>query len=86
MVPEKFFEEERKALTKAAKNWRVFLRRWVERRPIGSGDPIDQVERSQRERVIRSPSTSTLAAAFEERSAFAAREAPELWEAVLAEP
>jgi hypothetical protein len=85
MVPDEFFKKESEALREAAKKWHEFLRRFAESRPIGPGDPIEYFEQEQRIQVLQSPSTSTLAATLDERSAFAASEAPEIWEAVLRE-
>jgi hypothetical protein len=85
MVPEEFFKEESKAIQAAAKKWHEFLRRFAESRPIGPGDPIEFLEQTQRENVLRSPSTSTLVATLDERVTFASQEAPEIWEAVLQE-
>jgi hypothetical protein len=82
-VPEAFFDEERKAITEAAKMWREFLRRFAEEAPIGPGDPIEFLGQSIREMAIRSQSTATLAAIIDQRVEFAMREAPQLWEAVL---
>jgi hypothetical protein len=84
-VPEAFFEKERKAIVESAKMWYEFFRRFSELRPIGPGDPIEFLERSIREMAVRSPSTATIAATLERRVEFATREAPELWEAVVAE-
>ena len=84
-VPESFFDEERKALVAGAQMWNEFFRRLSESRPIGPGDPIEFLDRSIRAMAARSPSTATLAATIDERVAFAMREAPELWEAVLGE-
>jgi len=83
LVPEAFFVEERKALVEAAKMWREFLRRYVERGPIGPGDPIEFLQQSIRDQVIRSSSTTTLAATINEQVEFAIREAPDLWDAAL---
>jgi hypothetical protein len=83
LVPEAFFDAERKAITEAAKMWREFLRRFAEERPIGPGDPIEYLEQSIRQMTIRSPSTATLAATLDQQVTFATREAPDLWKAVL---
>jgi hypothetical protein len=85
LVPESFFDEERKAIVQGAKMWHEFIRRFAESRPIGPGDPIEFLDRSIRAMAVRSQSTSTLAATIDERVEFARREAPELWEAVLRE-
>jgi hypothetical protein len=85
MVPEKIFEEEREAIVDTGKKWHKFHRRFAESRPVGPGDPIEFLEKSQREQVLQLPSTFTLVATTDERSAFAGTEAPEIWEAVLSE-
>lgn len=84
-VPEEFFRKEREAIVESAKMWREFRRRYVERAPIGPGDPIEFLQESIRDLAARSSSTATLAATYGMRVEFAMREAPELWNAVLRE-
>jgi hypothetical protein len=82
-VPEEFFDQERQALGNGAKLWRDFLTRYAEERPIRPGDPIESLDASQRELAATSSSTAALARVQNERAAFAQREAPEIWQAVL---
>lgn len=84
-VPEEFFRKEREAIVESAKMWREFRRRYVERAPIGPGDPIEFLQESIRELATSSSSTATLAATLDMQVEFAMRQAPELWNAAVRE-
>lgn len=81
MVPQEFFDEERKAIDAGSKMWHAFQRSYSKSAPVGPGDPIQRVQRTVREMVAASPSTSTLAAAMDRRVEFARQHAPALWNA-----
>lgn len=79
LVPESFFHEERRALEQGEQMWHDFLRRFSEQAQVGPGEPIEHLQHAIQTMASMSLSTATLAAAMEERVAFATEQAPELW-------
>jgi len=61
LVPEQFFEEERKALKEGAKKWNDFQKKYAKSKTINPGDPIEFLSKDIREILARSQSTATLA-------------------------
>ena len=85
LVPEEFFVEERKAIEAGSKLYHDFIRRFSEVAPVGPGDPVESLEAAIRDRLTRSPSTSTIADALDRRVEFARDQASDVWQAVLRE-
>jgi hypothetical protein len=85
LVPEEFFDEERKAIDAANKLLGEFERRFAKSARVSPGTPVEDLQNSIRQMLNQSASTATIASAIDERVRFAMREAPELWNQVRAE-
>jgi hypothetical protein len=82
-VPQAFFLQEAEAIAKGKKLWDDFVDKYAESAAVGPGDAVVTLLDEVRQRIDRSPTTSTIAEVLHEYAAFGERERPQLWAQVL---